>query len=234
MYERTQASLEMFLLDESTDTSQQLREHIKIIDKLTAVGGTTYCRKLWCEDQISFLEGLSSSFIISFFFPFKAKNNASVCPSPVGSLIAWKPHEFPPGQPALWDGCLCLSLSWARCCSGRTSSRAGSGGAATARAENCPWPQEDHDLATLLVPSYSILCYDPRESLWTNAPLAAGAAWCAVHGAPAKSMFCCLEILGNEEYLVGRAQYKQRHENYLENWCLIKISGLAKPVESFV
>lgn len=156
----------MFLLDESIDTSLQLREHIKIIDKLTAVGGTTYCRKLWCKDQTSFLEGLSSSFIISFFFffPFKAENNEVVCPSPVGSLIAWKPHEFPPGQPALWDGCLCLSLSWAQCCSGRTSSRAWSEGTVAARADNCSWLQEDQDLATLLVPSYSILCYNPRES----------------------------------------------------------------------
>lgn len=65
--ERSQASLAMFLLDESTDSSQQLREDIKIIDKLTAVGGTAYCRKLCCEDQIEFLEGLFSSFI---FFPF--------------------------------------------------------------------------------------------------------------------------------------------------------------------
>lgn len=57
--------------------------------------------------KVAFLEGF---FIL--FPPFKAKNNEIVCPSPVERLIAWKPHEFSPGQPAILDGCFFLLVSF--------------------------------------------------------------------------------------------------------------------------
>lgn len=142
-------------------------------------------------------------------------------PSPVGSLISWKPHGFLPGQPALLECCSCLCLSWAQCCSGRISSRAGSEGAVTARADNFSWPRfTSSGRWWLSHSSCSILLHPilrPKRIFLNKCTFGSWSSLVCSAGGPAKSMFCCLEILENKEHFVGRTQYKQRHENYLEN-----------------
>lgn len=146
------------------------------------------------------------SFFPFFFFSHSRPRTMTLSPSPVGIPISWKPHEFPPGQPALWGGCVCLCLCWAQCYCGRNFSRAG---AETAGAENCSWSQ-------LTSPGRGWLSHSPSlllHPVWPKRIFLNKCISCAVQRAPAKSMFCCLEILENKEHLVGRTQYKQRHEN---------------------